>query len=486
MTTVGPVPPPLPQTAPAQPTTTSTAAASAGATPAPSTPVITENAVHALTAIIVNLPNTLKAKPEGTLVSGTLVGQDAAGLQLLRTAEGTVVLRGLNGVPVGTQLALTLPDIAGGVSTARLALLRAADGLKAGQLGSPAIQTTPLTPGQIFTATLVQQAGLTRVGGNYAQAPIGANFDVRLLAIGNPVQAAATAAGNPVITATVVGHTANGLLVVNAGFGLLTLPAEGQVAAGQTLQLELLGRQLPATDAARAGSSPLPSATAAPPADALTLARDWETLRQAFETLRSADPQLAQTMIGRAAAQPGEGFAPSLLFMVVALRGGNLGTLLGEPAMRALERAGRGNLLRRLSDEFSTLQRLASEPAADWRAFFLPVQHPDGALTPVRMFFRRPRDGKSEQQAATRFVVETELTRMGPLQIDGLARPTRVDMILRTRQSLTDQAKTDIEQIFHAATETGGFTGTLAFQTIDRFPIDPLDEIGAHAKGVTA
>jgi hypothetical protein len=227
-------------------------------------------------------------------------------------------------------------------------------------------------------------------------------------------------------------------------------------------------------------------ATAGAPADALTLARDWETLRQALETLRSTDPQLAQAMIGRAAARPGEGFAPSLLFMVVALRGGSLNTLLGEPAMRALERAGRGNLLQRLSDEFTTLQRLASEPAADWRAFFLPVQHPDGALTPVRMFFRRPRDGKPEQQAATRFVVETELTRMGPLQIDGLARPTRVDMILRTRQSLTDQAKADIEQIFRAATETGGFAGTLAFQAIDRFPIDPLDEIGAHAKGVTA
>src|SRR5262249_37299635 len=159
-------------------------------------------------------------------------------------------------------------------------------------------------------------------------------------------------------------------------------------------------------------------------------------------TLRSTDPQVAQALIGRSAAQPGEGFAPSLMFMVVALRGGNLTNLLGEPAMRALERAGRGSLVQRLNEEFTTLQRLANEPAADWRAFFLPVQHPDGALTPVRMFFRRPRGNKPEQVPATRFVVETELTRLGPLQIDGLARPTRVDMILRTRQNLTDQART--------------------------------------------
>ncbi len=488
MTTVGPVPPPLPPQPAAQTaTTTATAAAGTGATPTPSAPVITGTAVQALTAILVNLPNTLRSRPAGTQVAGTLVGQDASGLQLLRTSDGTVTLRGLAGVPVGTTLALTLPEAAAGAATVRLGILRPAEAAITPQPAA-APSGPPLSPGQVFTATLAQQAGAARgapgAPGFYAAMPVGANIDVRLLALGAPQQgaAAASAAGNPIVTAGVVGRTAGGLLVLNTPLGALTLQAQGEVAPGQTLQLELLGR--PAASAAQAARAPLPAS--APPADALALARDWTALRQAFETLRTADPQLAQAMIGRAAAQPGEGFATGLLLIVAALRGGNLATLLGEPAMRALERAGRGPLLRRLNDEFRTLQRLASEPTADWRAFFVPVQHPDGALMPVRLFFRRPREQKPGQQSATRFVVETELTRLGPLQIDGLARPQRVDMILRTRQALPADAQAEIDAIFRAATDTGGFGGTLAFQAIDRFPIDPLDEIGGHVEAVTA
>ncbi len=489
MTTVGPVPPPLPPQPTAQTaTTTATAAAGTGATPAPSAPVITATAVQALTAILVNLPNALRLRPAGTQVAGTLVGQDASGLALLRTADGTITLRGLAGVPVGTQLALALPDATAGAATVRLSVLRPAEAAITPQ-PAPATSGPPLTPGQVFTATLAQQAGPMRgapgAPGGYGAVPVGASIDVRLLSLAAPQQpgaAAVSAAGNPIVWAGVVGRTAGGLLVLNTPLGALTLQAQGQLAPGQTLQLELLGRAAAAE--APAARAPLPAS--APPADALALARDWSTLRQAFETLRAADPQLAQATIGRAAAQPGEGFATTLILMVVALRGGNLATLLGEPALRALERAGRGPLLGRLNDEFQTLQRLASEPTADWRAFFVPVQHPDGALTPVRLFFRRPREQKPGQQSATRFVVETELTRLGPLQIDGLARPQRVDMILRTRQALPAEAQADIDRIFRAATDTGGFGGTIAFQAIDRFPIDPLDEIGGHVEAVTA
>jgi hypothetical protein len=161
--------------------------------------------------------------------------------------------------------------------------------------------------------------------------------------------------------------------------------------------------------------------------------------------------------------------------------------LLGERAVRALERAGRGAMLARLSEELGTLRRLATELSGDWRAFFLPVQQPDGPITPVRLFFRQQRGRKGQGEPTTRFVVETELTRLGPLQIDGLARATRIDLVLRTRELLPEGARRDIDAIVQSAAAEGRFTGTIAFQAVTRFPIDPLDEIAHPAQqGVTA
>jgi hypothetical protein len=358
-------------------------------------------------------------------------------------------------------------------------------------LGRPGENAAPLAPGQVVTATLVQRsdgppAGTSAQG--YARAAIGAAFAVRVVAIGAggaPAPGAMTsdADGHPVVTATVVGRTAAGLLAVNAGFGLLTIPAGGALEPGQPIQLALLARP-PGTAAA---APPLAGDAAAKAADAASLAHDWETLRRTLEVLAAGDPQAAQQAQGRAVALPGERLAAGLLFLIAALRGGDVSMLLGERAVRALERAGRGAMLARLSEELGTLRRLATEPSGDWRAFFLPVQQPDGPITPVRLFFRQQRGRKGQGEPTTRFVVETELTRLGPLQIDGLARATRIDLVLRTRELLPEGARRDIDAIVQSAAAEGRFTGTIAFQAVTRFPIDPLDEIAHPAQqGVTA
>lgn len=370
-------------------------------------------------------------------------------------------------------------------------------------VGRPGATASPapapsLAQGQVVTATLIQRGDTAQaaagngVAQGYARAAVGATFDARVLSAMPAQQGAASAMGamgvnaegHPVVTATVVGRTPAGLAVVNAGFGLLTVPAGGDVQAGMRLQLELLGRP-----ASPAGLPPLPGADDLPalPADAAMLAHDWETLRRTLETLAASDPQTAAQAQGRALAVPGERMAAGLLFLIAALRLGDLSMLMGERAVRALERGGRGPMLQRLGDELGTLNRLATESAGDWRAFFLPVQQPDGPITPVRLYFRQPRKRNGQAEATTRFVVETELTRLGPLQIDGLARQQRVDLILRTREALPEQARLDIDAIVQSAAAEGHFTGSIAFQAVGRFPIDPLDEIAHPAQhGVTA
>ena len=83
-------------------------------------------------------------------------------------------------------------------------------------------------------------------------------------------------------------------------------------------------------------------------------------------------------------------------------------------------------------------------------------------------------------------MVETELTRIGPIQIDGLAKATRLDLILRTRDALPAEAQNEIDRLFQSAAAEGRFTGSIAFQAVQRFPIDPLEEIGHPVHGVVA
>ncbi|MCC7045684.1 MAG: hypothetical protein IT562_03140 [Alphaproteobacteria bacterium] len=409
------------------------------------------------------------------VVTATVAGRTGAGLLVVNAGFGLMTVGAAGNAEPGQRVQLEL----------------------VGRVGAP---STALTPGQVVPATLVQRgdAGPVVVNGaasGYVRAPIGAAFDARVLAIGggeaaaNIGQMSINAEGHPVVTATVVGRSAGGLLVVNAGFGLLTIPA-GDLPVGQRIQLELLGRPGLATiagAAARPGGTPLAGDEPAAAGDAVTLARDWENLRRAIDGLAASDPAAAQAALGRAVAQPGPRLAAGLLFLVAALRGGDVGMLLGERAARALERTGRGAVLGRLGEELGVLNRLATQPTGDWRAFFLPVQHPEGPITPVRLFFRQQRNRKGQLEPTTRFVVETELTRLGPLQIDGLARAQRVDLVLRTREALPEDARRDIDAIVQSAAAEGRFAGSVAFQAGGRFPIDPLDEI-AHpaAHGVMA
>ncbi|MBL8705456.1 MAG: hypothetical protein JNM30_11450 [Rhodospirillales bacterium] len=538
MTTLGPVPPPLPPPPSSSTTSATPSATGTGATPTPSAPTVTANAVQALTAVIVNLPNTLRSRPAGSPVTGTLVAQDANSNALVRTNDGVVVLRGPINLPLGSQVALTLPDQPDG-GLAKLTLLRLPDGTAPnnaaltpvtpgtprpgalaglpGQIapGAGGLAPTgqanggtavPIAAGQVLSATLAQRAAPEAVNPayqRYGAAPIGATFDVRVLNVVPPgIEGAAprgiaigiNAAGHPVVNAQVIGQTGSGLVVVNAGFGLLTVPSGGVLlAAGAQLQLEFLGRPPPGAPGqpppGQFGIAPavaLAEFGGRPPGDAGTLAHDWETLRRTIEALVQQNPQAAQSALGRAVAQPGDRLAAGLLFLVAAMRGGDIGALLGEPAIRSLERAGRGGLLRRLNDELGVLNKLATEASGEWRAFFLPVQPPDGPITPVRMFFRQPRKNQKQGEQATRFVVETELTRLGPIQIDGLAKATRLDLILRTREALPAEAQTEIDRIFQSAAADGRFTGSIGFQAVERFPIDPLEEIGHPVHGVTA
>ena len=174
-----------------------------------------------------------------------------------------------------------------------------------------------------------------------------------------------------------------------------------------------------------------------------------------------------------------------MLFFLQALSGGDLRGWLGGQAVQALESAGRGDLVSRLNQDFAQLARLSEPAGGDWRLYAIPLV--DGShVQQLRLFLRRrnPRsaydDGKAD--AATRFVLEVALARVGDLQLDGLVREQRFDLVLRSRRPLSSEMRGGVTAIFNDANSAAGQHGQISFQASGDWTFLALD-LGKPAGG---
>jgi hypothetical protein len=172
---------------------------------------------------------------------------------------------------------------------------------------------------------------------------------------------------------------------------------------------------------------------------------------------------------------------------MTALKGGEIGRWLGQEPLRALERAGRGDLAARLKTEFGQLSRLTQDAGGDWRLFTLPVIG-DGDVRPVRFFLRQhdeddPR-APSDRRSPGRFVVELTLSRLGDLQLDGLTRGPRLDAVLRSRVPLPPEVARDVGRLFDDQLAAGGFYGELRFDAGEAWQFIPV--AGSEHSGLSA
>ncbi len=299
------------------------------------------------------------------------------------------------------------------------------------------------------------------------------------------------AAGSVRLEGLVTGSTASGQPQVQTAAGLLTLQIGAQLPAGTRLALDLPTQQLAAlTPPGVPGATPL--ALPAAGSDANSLAYSWPALQLALEGLERLDAAEARALLSQQGPtaplpQPGPRLSSAMLFFINALTGGDpgawLGELMGGHAQRRLERAGQGDLLARLRGDLGGLARLTDAAGESWR--LLPIPLYDGQqLQQMRLFLRQRRDGskgRGKDAEATRFLLEVSLTRLGDLQLDGLVRRKRFDLILRSRQSLPQPMRQDISAIFTAANEASGSEGSITFQ--DSPDWQPMP-IGAAATGL--
>ncbi len=290
--------------------------------------------------------------------------------------------------------------------------------------------------------------------------------------------------GGVTLTAAVVGSTATGQPLLQTSFGLVTIPGAQGLPTGTGVTLGLSPTALGGAEAAARAALGLSSGGAAGTTAAAGqpggLGRSWPALTEAFVQLSQTNPALAQTLLQTAIPQPGPQMAGALLFFMAALRGGDVRGWMGDQAARALGgRDGRNPLLSRLGDDMGQMTRTGTDAAGnEWRAFYIPLF--DGRdLQQIRLFMRDPTEegeGGKDGASGHRFLIDLDLSKLGALQLDGLARTERLDLIVRTHRALPRDIKAEIVRLFEETAERVGLKGQVSFQATPHFPPLPFVE----------
>lgn len=323
------------------------------------------------------------------------------------------------------------------------------------------------------------------------QLPVGAVVTVRVLATGEevarfvgarqttaPVPGAAGQGqipGASVLAGTVTGVTQSGRPVVATPFGHLAINATSDLRIGDRIALDVL--------ASRVGDTP----TAERPAPLSVLAREWPALDGAVRALQEALGPQAAAQITQAMVRPSPQMTAAMMFFMAALKAGDMRSWFGNDASRALENAGRGGLLSTLAEDFQTLQRAAEPSESGWRAFLIPLVGDE--KRPIRVLTRGRRGRKGGKDGGnadgTSFLVDLELSRLGPFRLDGLVRDDLVDLWIRTTKPLPPMIRHDIKALFDGALDRTGIQGRLAFKATPVLPPLPVADLQAGAAGDT-
>jgi hypothetical protein len=430
------------------------------------------------TILLQTPPPAMTALGAGQVVRAVVVGRTADGKTLLDTRFGQLALD----LPVSPHQGQILRlQIAHSGLPLELNLLPVSDGDEEKARQTPFAQ---LRPGHNLHGGFRQfNAGQPGVaaGRGASSANAGAiALNLRVLSVRPPGAAPSADGGDEmVITGTVGGSVRGGGTLLHTAIGTLQLPTLAGAPRGAQLVLQIIGRP----------GTVLPLTLEGAQAKTLSaISHGWPALQEAIDAVRTASPERSAATLSASVPTTGPQLAAGLAFFLNAVFGATFQDWLGRDMTRLLETQRRGDLIARLADDFSEFSRLAGEPVGnDWRAVMLPLLH-DGTLHQIRLYLRAHDDRgvAEEQDAGTRFVVEVELSRLGALQLDGLVRPHRFDLMVRTHRPLPTHVQNEICDLFGAASAEFRSAGQIAFKVAPGFPVAPLDAVDGHSVGVFA
>lgn len=308
-----------------------------------------------------------------------------------------------------------------------------------------------------------------------------------------PTQPAIPQAGQNIL-ATVVSNEPGGEVLAQTPLGVVRLQTGGNVPVGSKITFEIFETILPA-------AQQIALADTAEPAPLTELAKHWHSLEQIFKLLSGRDsasgvdfiqPNMPWLRMNEGANLQSlltpKSLSSGMMFFLNALGAGNFRDWLGRNNAQWLEENGHSLLLQKAGNEFMSISRQFQEVTPQqWQTLFFPVAV-EGQIQQARLFVKRDRKEGNKQQNEkskddTRFILEVDMSQLGEMQMDGFVRKgeqqTHFDLVIRSKTPLPADIQKDLAQIYTDAGELTGYTGSLQFQSVREFPIQPMEETGA-------
>ncbi len=220
---------------------------------------------------------------------------------------------------------------------------------------------------------------------------------------------------------------------------------------------------------------------AEPPSFVLPEQRDetaFQAFREALAGLQKSDPAAFESL---KSILPQTGVKlPALIhtFITAASQGVPLASFIGEANAIAIQNLGEKGrtLISAMEKEFSASSKKVSDGRSSWQAWSIPIL--SGAVVePVSLYLQRPQEDARQQKGAAvkpnavRFVLDLNLSKLGKLQMDGLAHGSerRFDLIVRHQDDLPASFDEKVRQIFTQTLSALNYTGTVKTDHTDQF-----------------
>jgi|GEM_PF-1990555 len=265
-------------------------------------------------------------------------------------------------------------------------------------------------------------------------------------------------ASGKAVNAIVTGHMPSGNPVLTSGKATILLQEPMPLSLGTKLVISLT----PWQDTARALLPARPNDTMADLAQTY-LSALANTAAQAGQPQATALPSPSNHLTG------------ALLFFLSALHSGKMEEWLPSPRLSAFQRSEKGDktspktaLIDALNDP--ELVQAHDPKIGQWHCYPVPL-HADGFCQTLRLYVHQ--DGSNQEDGPsrtatgkkTRFVVTLTMSKLGAMQLDGLARPKTLDLVLRSEKQLPLTLVNEIRSSTLASFEAIGLKGSILFQS---------------------
>lgn len=301
------------------------------------------------------------------------------------------------------------------------------------------------------------------------------------------------------IAATVISNDPNGEAIVQTPVGIIRLQSGTQLPIGSHVAFEIAEIKNPEF-LEKTSNQQLATNNILAPAPLTQLARTPGALVNIFTLLSGLQTNDALNFTGNTIPTPGQpatvqnndeqvgghNILASLFKFTAALKTGDFREWLGKDNSKWLEDNGHENLLKKAEGEFMSLaHQFVDAPPRGWQSLFFPIAVA-GELQQTRLFVKRDRkqkenNGYLSSEENTRFVLEMDLSQLGEMQMDGFVRNhsnnVQFDLIIRSYTKLSAEIESDILNIYNNIGELTGYKGSLSFQNVKEFPVNPMEEI---------